>query len=34
MKLESVRDFLSQLSPAARREVAGGTLRRLLGEQP
>jgi len=34
MKLGSVRDFLAQLSPAARREVAGGTLRRLLGEQP
>jgi predicted TIM-barrel fold metal-dependent hydrolase len=34
MKLESVRALLSQLSPRARREVAGGTLRRLLGEQP
>jgi predicted TIM-barrel fold metal-dependent hydrolase len=34
MKLESVRDFLSQLSAAARRDVGGGTLRRLLGEQP
>jgi hypothetical protein len=27
-----VREFLSQLSPRAGREVAGGTLRRLLGE--
>jgi len=34
MKLASVRDFLAQLSPAARRELAGGTLRRLLGEAP
>ena len=34
MKIQSVRDFLAQLSPAARREVAAGTLRRLLGEQP
>ena len=32
MKLASVRGFLGQLSPAARREVGGGTLRRLLGE--
>jgi len=32
MKLESVRDFLAQLSPSARAEVSGGTLRRLLGE--
>ena len=32
MKLESVRDFLTELSPAARAHVAGGTLRRLLGE--
>ena len=32
MKIESVRDFLGQLSPAARREVAGEALRRLLGE--
>jgi len=32
MKIESVRDFLGQLSPAARREVAGEVLRRLLGE--
>jgi Tat protein secretion system quality control protein TatD with DNase activity len=31
MKARSVRDFLDQLSPAARREVAGGTLERLLG---
>lgn len=34
MKLESVHNFLSQLSPGARREVAGGSLRRLLREQP
>ena len=34
MKIQSVRDFLAQLSPAARREVASGTLRRLLGERP
>ena len=32
MKAKSVRDFLDQLSPAARREVAAGTLLRLLGE--
>jgi Tat protein secretion system quality control protein TatD with DNase activity len=32
MKLASVRAFLARLSPAAAREVAGGTLRRLLGE--
>jgi predicted TIM-barrel fold metal-dependent hydrolase len=32
MKLASVRDFLAQLSPSARAEVSGGTLRRLLGE--
>jgi predicted TIM-barrel fold metal-dependent hydrolase len=34
MKLQSVRDFLQELSPAARREVAGEVLRRLLGEIP
>jgi predicted TIM-barrel fold metal-dependent hydrolase len=34
MKLASVRDFLAQLSPVARRALAGGTLRRLLGEAP
>ena len=34
MKLESVRGFQGQLSPAARREVAGEALRRLLGEVP
>lgn len=33
MKLASVRAFLAQLSPAARRELAGGTLRRLLHEE-
>jgi predicted TIM-barrel fold metal-dependent hydrolase len=32
MKLESVRNFLGQLSPTARAEVASGTLRRLLSE--
>jgi Tat protein secretion system quality control protein TatD with DNase activity len=32
MKLESVRDFLGQLSPAARAEVGRDVLRRLLGE--
>ena len=32
MKLASVRAFLAELSPAARREVGGGTLARLLGE--
>ena len=32
MKIESVRDFLRQLSPVARREVGGDVLRRLLGE--
>jgi Tat protein secretion system quality control protein TatD with DNase activity len=32
MKIESVRDFLGQLSAAARAEVGGGVLRRLLGE--
>ncbi len=32
MKIESVRAFLGQLSPAARREVGGEALRRLLGE--
>lgn len=32
MKLESVRNFLGQLSAAARREVGGEVLRRLLGE--
>jgi predicted TIM-barrel fold metal-dependent hydrolase len=30
MKIESVRDFLGQLSPAARREVGGGVLGRLV----
>lgn len=34
MKVESVRAFLAQLSTAARREVAGGTLRRILRETP
>jgi len=34
MKFESVRDFVGQLSPAARREVAGEVLRRLIGEAP
>jgi Tat protein secretion system quality control protein TatD with DNase activity len=34
MKIESVRAFLEQLSPAAQREVAGEVLRRLLGETP
>lgn len=32
MKVESVRDFLGQLSLDARREVGGDTLRRILGE--
>ncbi len=32
MKIESVKSFLAQLSPGTRREVAGGTLGRLLGE--
>ena len=32
MKARSVRDFLDQLSPGARRQVAGGTLLGLLGE--
>lgn len=31
MKARSVRAFLDQLAPAARREVAAGTLERLLG---
>ena len=34
MKVESVHAFLGQLSPAARREVAGDVLRRLLDEKP
>lgn len=34
MKIESVRDFLAQLSARARAEVSGGTLRRLLRESP
>ncbi len=33
MKVESVKAFLAQLSPGARREVAGDTLQRLLGER-
>lgn len=33
MKVESVKSFLAQLSAATRREVAGGTLQRLLGER-
>ena len=33
MKARSVRAFLDQLSPGARREVAAGTLLRLLGER-
>lgn len=33
MKVESVKAFLAQLSAATRREVAGGTLQRLLGER-
>jgi hypothetical protein len=32
MKLESVRNFLSQLSPRARAEVGSGTLRRLIND--
>ena len=32
MKLDSVRNFLAQLSPAARAEVASGTLRRLIND--
>lgn len=32
MKLASVREFLRQLSPQARREVASGTLLRLIGD--
>lgn len=34
MKIESVRAFLKQLSPSARREVEGGVLRRLVGDRP
>jgi predicted TIM-barrel fold metal-dependent hydrolase len=32
MKIESVRDFLAQLSPAARAELGRDVLRRLIGE--
>jgi len=32
MKHRSVRDFLAQLSPAARAEVGGRVLARLLGK--
>jgi len=34
MKIESVKAFLGQLSPPARREVAGDVMRRLLRELP